>query len=58
MDQSELQELILPAIPAGVYIAGATAAPVVARIVSSPTFPHTVNNVATNAQKAWRWIKK
>ena len=49
MDQSELQELILPAIPAGVYIAGVTAAPVIGRIVSSPTFPNTVNNVATNA---------
>ena len=49
MDQSELQELILPAIPAGVYIAGVTAAPAIGRFVSSPTFPNTVNNVATNA---------
>ena len=57
MDQSELQELILPAIPPAIYIAAVSATPVVTRIVTSPTFPNTVNKVATNAKKAWNWVK-
>ncbi len=53
MDQAELQELILPAL----YVAAVAATPIVTRIVTNPTFPNTVNNVATNVGKAWRWVK-